>query len=163
MGKNFLIKILSFLFLFWAFVSCSTAPEDTLVLDSILPPVAEVVVEKPKDAPLPVIPLYVQGRVMEIEVVQGVQEYLYIMFNEEIIPGPLPEGEWNVSEEELIDMPASYTLSTGMKGEIYSDTQFTEKAGDFVLLEQYGSIYKAHIEGLNYIIDRTSLVQVPIR
>jgi len=150
------------------FSSCSTVSEkQPLILAELVPPeqTDEPVTEKAvqKEKPLPVVPLYVQGKVMEVEVVQGVQKFLYLKFNSDIVVGKIPEGDWNVSEERLINKPRSYTLRAGMTGEIYSDTRFTEKAGDFLLLEQYDDIYRAEIEGLNYIIDRSSLVQIQIR
>ena len=163
--RECLLACLTFLLL----LSCASPPAgQQLVLDVLLPPEKEevevaAVVPVAKEKPLPVIPLYVRGRVMEVEVEQGVQKFLYVMFNDEIIPGPIPEGDWDVPESRLINMPRSYSLKAGMAGEIYSDTRFSEKAGDFVLMEQYDDIYKARIEGLNYIIDRTSMVRIQIR
>lgn len=170
MRKSFLNKyILAGSVLFVLFYSCKTAPSvpeipDPLVLEAMYPPPpVEVVVEEVVEEALPVIPLYLQGRVMEVEVVQGVQSFLFLKFNEELVIGEIPELERDVTEEELLDLPESYGIDVSMKGEIYSDTQFEEKAGDFVVIEQYGEIFKARIETLNYIIDRSSLVQVQIR
>ncbi|MDC7220322.1 MAG: hypothetical protein PQJ59_10295 [Spirochaetales bacterium] len=166
MEKSFLNRIFLLVVFTVLTLSCTSAPAaEPLVMESLLPPVEEAVVQAPveKNKPLPVIPLYVRGKVMEVEVVQGVQKFLYVMFNDEIIPGPIPEGDWDVSDERLVNMPRSYSLQAGMSGVIYSDTRFSEKAGDFVILEQYDDIYKARIDGLNYIIDRSSLVQIQIR
>ncbi len=168
MQKRYLNSFL-LLFVLGGLLSCRTAepqeqPEDPLVLEALFPPPAVQVVEEViEEAPLPVVPLYVQGRVMEVEVLQGVQSFLYLKFNDELVIGEIPETELQVSEEELLNLPESYQIDAGMKGEIYSDTQFTEKAGDFVILEKYGDIFKAEIETLNYIIDRSSLVRIQIR
>lgn len=161
--QNSFLRIKLSLFLCFAALlgSCSTPPEK-LVLRAMYPPPPEAIVVV-KEVPLPVVPLYVQGRVMEVEVVQGVQSFLYIKFNNEIIVGEIPEVDVDVTEEELINLPRNYSLSLDMKGDIFSDTQYSEKAGEFVLSEQYGDIYKAKIATLNYIIDRSSLVQIQIR
>jgi hypothetical protein len=161
MQKSFLNKTILFLFIFPCFFSCKSTRQAELVLAPVFPP--EIIETVVKETPLPIVPLYVQGRVMEVEVLQGVQKFLYIKFNSEIIVGDIPETDIDISEEKLINMPKNFTLVSGMKGEIFSDTKFAEKAGDFVLLEQYGEIYKARIDVLNYIIDRSSLVQIQIR
>ncbi len=157
------------------FVSCASAPEPVLepepvvplVLDQVEAPPAEPVVvvveEVVEEKPLPVVPLYMQGRVMEVEVLQGVQSFLYLKFNGDLVIGPVPEVDQDVSEEELLNLPEIYGPEAGMTGNIYSDTNYTEKAGEFRIQEQYGDIYKAEITTLNYIIDRSALVQIQIR
>ncbi len=154
--------------------SCASAPEavepepvERLVLDQVEAPpvvaVAVVVEEVVEEKPLPVVPLYMQGRVMEVEVVQGVQSFLYLRFNGDLVIGPIPEVDVDVTEEELLNLPEMYGPESGMTGNIYSDTNYSEKAGEFRIQEQYGDIYKAEITTLNYIIDRSALVQIQIR
>jgi hypothetical protein len=153
------------LFMFFLF-SCKTVESglgsDLLVLEALFPP-PPVAVEEVVEKPLPVVPLYVQGRVMEIEVVQGVQSFLYVKFNDEILVGKIPEVDKDITEKDLINLPDSFQLEENMRGEIFSDTQFIEKAGDILLMEKYSDIFKVKIESLNYIIDRSSVVRVQIR
>jgi len=138
---------------------------EILVLEEIMPPPPEpeVIVVALEEKPLPVVSLYAQGKIMEIEVVQGEQSFLYIKVNSDLVTGEIPKVEQNVTEEELINMPLSFTINPGMKGDIFTDPGFSEKAGEFEVVEQYSDIYKAKINHLNFVIDRTSVIQIRVR
>lgn len=108
---------------------------ETYALTEIAPPekVAVEVKEVKKD------PVYLGGRVVEIEVVKGVQRFLFLKFSDE-----------------------SKDVKPNTKGEIFLDEKFERKVGEFTVLQKYPSYYYAEITDLITAIDRNSFVRVQI-
>ncbi|WP_020614515.1 hypothetical protein [Sediminispirochaeta bajacaliforniensis] len=130
------------------FVSCGSAPvavvpeEEPFVLPELFPPEKEVVVVEEvveEEEEVEVEPVYVVGRIAEIEVVQGVQKYLYIKLPEE-----------------------AQGIKPGLVGEVFSDSSFETSVGNFKIVQEFPGYYYAEILDLIYTIDRNATVRIEV-
>ena len=119
-------------------VSCVTPVEedDSLVLTELAPQKKEVVETKTVNND----PVYITGRIAEIEEVGGAQKFVYVKFSD-----------------------TDPSIRNGSKGEIFADQTLASKVGNISIIEKYPGYYYAEILDLIYTIDRNAVVRIQIK
>lgn len=131
-------NIVALLFCLGFIFSCvsTTEVEDTLALKELLPEQKEAEEEKVVSTE----PVFITGRIAEIEEVGGAQKYLYVKFSD-----------------------TDPSIKNGAKGEIFGDQTFTGKVGNMIIIEKFPGYYYAEILDLIKTIDRNAVVRIQIK
>ena len=133
--------------LFFIFLtSCASGPppEDPFELLQIFPPEKVIVEEEEEVEEVEEVeeiePVYTMGSIAEIEIVQGVQKYIYLKMPDE----------------------ASGLISPNQEGELFSDDSLVTKIGSIRIQQEFPGYYYAEILDLIYPINRNSVVRIQI-